>query len=133
VIKGAEQAIEFYTKVFGATETVRMPGPGGRIMHAEVKIGNSMLMLSDENPERGHLSPKTIGGAGVSIMLYTDDVDATFKKAVGAGAKADQPPTDMFWGDRMANITDPFGHVWAIATHTKDVSPEEMQKAMQSA
>ena len=133
VIKGAEQAIEFYTKVFGATETVRMPGPGGRIMHAEVKIGNSMLMLSDENPERGHLSPKTIGGAGVSIMLYTDDVDATFKKAVSAGAKADQPPTDMFWGDRMANITDPFGHVWAIATHTKDVSPEEMQKAMQTA
>ncbi len=132
VIKGAAEAIEYYTKVFGAEETVRMPGPGGGIMHAEVKIGNSMLMLADENPERGYLSPATTGGAGVSIMLYTTDVDATFKKAVEGGAKAVQPPTDMFWGDRMANITDPFGHSWAIATHTKDVSPEEMEKAMQA-
>ena len=103
-------------------------GPGGRIMHAEVKIGNSMLMLADENPERGHLSPKTRGGNTSSVMLYTDDVDAMFKKAVAAGAKADQPPTDMFWGDRMGNITDPFGHTWAIATHKEDVSPEEMEK-----
>ena len=87
VIKGAADAIEYYKKVFGATETVRMPGPGGAIMHAEVKIGNSMLMLADENPERGHLSPKTLGGPGVSIMLYTDDVDATFKKAVDTGSK----------------------------------------------
>lgn len=132
VTKGAERAIQFYTKVFGAVETIRMPGPDGRIMHAEVKIGNSMLMLSDENPDRGQLSPQTIGGTGVSIMLYTESVDATFEKAVAAGARADQPPTDMFWGDRMANITDPFGHMWAIATHTKDVSPEEMEKAMQS-
>ena len=132
VIKGAADAIEYYKKVFGATETVRMPGPGGAIMHAEVKIGNSMLMLADENPERGHLSPKTLGGPGVSIMLYTDDVDATFRKAVDTGSKSEQPPMDMFWGDRMANITDPFGHKWAIATHTKDVSPQEMEKAMAS-
>ena len=130
VVKGAAEAIEFYKKALGAVETVRMPGPGGRIMHAEVKIGNSMVMLSDEHPERGYLSPKTIGGAGVSIMLYTDSVDATYKQALAAGATSNTPPEDMFWGDRMANITDPFGHSWAIATHTEDVSPEEMQKRM---
>ena len=132
VIKGAAEAIEYYQKVFGATETVRMPGPGGRVMHAEVNIGNSMLMLADENPERGYLSPKTIGGAGVSIMLYTDDVDATFNKAVAAGAKVEQPPTDMPWGDRMANIADPFGHNWAIATHKEDLSPEELERRMKA-
>ena len=133
VIKGAGEAIEFYKKVFGATETMRMPGPDGRIMHAEMKIGNSMLMLSDENPERGYLSPKSHGGTGSSVMLYLDDVDATFKKAHGRRAsKSDQPPTDMPWGDRMANITDPFGHNWAIATHTEDVSPEEMERRMKT-
>jgi PhnB protein len=130
VIKGADKALDYYKKVFGAVETVRMPGPDGRIMHAEVKIGNSMLMLSDENPERGYLSPVTIGGSGASVMLYTDDVDATFKKAVDAGGKAEMPPTDMFWGDRMGNIKDPFGHSWAIATHKEDVSPEEMGRRM---
>ncbi len=132
IIKGAADAIEFYKKVFGATETVRMPGPDGRVMHAEVKIGNSMLMLADENPERGYLSPTTVGGASSSIMLYTDDVDTTFNAAVAAGAKVEQPPTDMFWGDRMANIIDPFGHIWAIATHTEDVSFEEMAKRAQA-
>ena len=130
VIKGAAEAIEFYKKAFGAVETVRMPGPGGRIMHAEVKIGNTMLMLSDENAERGYLSPATRGGATSSVMLYTDDVDATFKKALAAGAKQQTAPEDMFWGDRMGNLTDPFGHNWAIATHKEDVSPEEMQKRM---
>lgn len=130
VVKGAAEAIEFYTKAFGAVETVRMPGPGGSVMHAEITIGDSIVMLSDEQPERGHLSPVTIGGAGVSIMLYTGDVDATYQAALAAGAKGIQPPTDMFWGDRMSNITDPFGHSWAIATHTEDVSPEEMQKRM---
>jgi PhnB protein len=133
VVKGAAEAIEFYKKAFGAVETMRMDGPGGRIMHAEVKIGNSTLMLGDENPERHALSPATLGGAGCSVMLYTDDTDATFKAAVAAGARADQPPTDMFWGDRMGNVTDPFGHSWAIATHKEDVSPEEMQKRMQTA
>ena len=128
VVKGAAEAIEFYKTVFGATEIMRMPGPDGRIMHAELKIGNSVLMLSDENLERGYLSPLSRGGASSSVMLYTDDVDATFKKAVAAGAKAEQPPTDMFWGDRMANLYDPFGHSWAIATHKEDVSPEEMEK-----
>src|SRR5688572_23058794 len=96
VIKGAAQAIEFYKKAFGAIETVRMPGPGGQVMHAELKIGNSTLMLSDENPERGHLSPPTRGGNSASVMFYTDDVDKVFKQAVAAGAKADMPPADMF-------------------------------------
>ena len=130
VITGAAQAIEFYKQAFGATEVVRMPGPGGRIMHAEVKIGNSMLMLSDENPQRGAFSPSTTGRATSSTMFYTDDVDAVFNRAIGAGAKSDQPPTDMFWGDRMANVTDPFGHTWGIATHKEDVSPEEMVRRM---
>jgi PhnB protein len=130
VIKGAEQAIEFYKNVFGAAETMRMPDPGGRIMHAELKIGNSVLMLADENPKRGYMSPKTIGGTGSLVMLYTDDVDATFNKAIAAGSTSDQPPTDMPWGDRMGNITDPFGHNWAIATHVEDVSPEEMERRM---
>jgi len=132
VVKGAAEAIEFYAKAFGATETVRMPGPGGRIMHAEVKIGNSMLMLADENPERGQLSPATLGGSGCSIMLYAADVDATFTQALAAGATEVMAPMDMFWGDRMGNIKDPFGHSWAIATHKEDVSPEEMGKRMAS-
>jgi PhnB protein len=133
VLSGADAAMKFYAQVFGAVETLRMPGPGGRIMHAEMKIGNSMLMLADENPERGYLSPKTHGGSGSSVMVYLEDVDATFKKAMDAGSKSDQPPTDMPWGDRMANITDPFGHNWAIATHTEDVSPEEMERRMKGA
>ena len=130
VIKGAAEAIEFYKKAFGAEEVVRMPGPGGRIMHAEVKIGNAMLMLSDENPERGHLSPATRGGNTSSVMLYTDDVDATFKKALAAGAKEQSAPEDMFWGDRFAQVEDPYGHIWALGTHIKDVSFKEMKQAM---
>ena len=130
VVKGAAEAIEFYTKAFGATEMMRMPGPGGKIMHAELKIGNSVLMLSDENPERGYLSPASRGGNTSSVMFYTDDVDAAFRKAIAAGAKETTPVTDMFWGDRMGNLTDPFGHSWAIATHQEDVSPQEMEKRM---
>jgi PhnB protein len=130
VCKGAEKAIAFYAKAFGAQETVRMPGPDGSIAHAEVKIGNSMLMLSDENKERGQLSPESLGGSPCSIMLYADDVDAVFQRALAAGAKAEMPPADMFWGDRMGNLVDPFGHKWAVATHTEDVSPEEMEKRM---
>jgi PhnB protein len=130
VCKGAAKAIDFYTKVFGAQEMVRMPGPQGSIAHAEVKIGNSMLMLADENPERGHLSPESIGGSASSIMFYADDVDEVFNRAVAAGATVEMPPADMFWGDRMGNIVDPFGHKWAIATHKEDVSPAEMEKRM---
>jgi PhnB protein len=133
VCKGASKAIEFYTRAFGAKETVRMPGPEGRVMHAEVKIGNSILMLADENPERGAVAPQTGTLArSASIMFYTEDVDATFKRALDLGASSIQTPTDMFWGDRMGNLMDPFGHQWAIATHKEDVTPDEMQKRMQA-
>ena len=131
VCKDAAKAIEYYTKVFGATETVRMPGPNGRIMHAEVKIGNSMLMLSDENPERGAVAPSG-KGRSQSVMLYIENVDAVFKRAVEAGAKSIMEPSDQFWGDRMGNLEDPFGHQWAIATHKEDVTPDEMEKRMQA-
>jgi uncharacterized glyoxalase superfamily protein PhnB len=130
VCKDAAKAIAFYQEALGATELFRMPGPGGRIMHAELKIGSSILMLSDENPERGALSPQTVGGTPVSIFVYTEDVDALFGRAVGAGATAVAPPTDMVWGDRFAQLSDPFGHSWAMATHKEDVSPDEMQKRM---
>jgi PhnB protein len=132
VCKGAARAIDFYKKAFGAQEIVRMPGPNGQVMHAEVKIGNSMLMLADENPERGNLSPQSIGGTATSIMFYCDDVDAVFNRAVSLGATSEMAPADQFWGDRMGNLVDPFGHKWAIATHKEDVSPEEMQKRMQA-
>ena len=132
VCRGAAKAIDFYTKAFGAEETVRMPGPDGQVMHAEVKIGNAMLMLSDENKERGYLSPDSIGGTATSIMFYTDDVDAVFDRAIAAGAKSEMPPADMFWGDRMGNLIDPFGHRWAVATHKEDVAPDEMAERMQA-
>ena len=131
VCKDAAKAIDFYTKAFGAQEFVRMPGPHGRIMHAEVKIGDSMLMLSDENPERGAVAPSGTGRSA-SLMLYTSDVDTVFKRAIDLGATSIETPTDMFWGDRMGNLKDPFGHQWAIATHKEDVSPEEMEKRMQA-
>jgi PhnB protein len=132
VCKGAAKAIDFYTQAFGAEEIVRMPGPNGQVMHAEVKIGNSMLMLADENPQRGSLSPQSIGGTATSIMFYCDDVDAVFTRAVSLGATSETAPADQFWGDRMGNLVDPFGHRWAIATHKEDVSPEEMQRRMQA-
>jgi PhnB protein len=131
VCKDAAKAIEFYTRAFGAQEVVRMPGPGGRIMHAEIKIGNSMLMLSDENPERGAVAPSG-SGRSQSLMLYTEDVDSVFRRAIDFGATSIETPTDMFWGDRMGNLKDPFGHQWAIATHKEDVTPDEMQKRMQA-
>ena len=131
VCKDAAKAIDYYTKAFGAQEFVRMPGPGGRIMHAEVKIGDSMLMLADENPDRGAVAPSG-SGRSASLMFYTPDVDAVFKRAIDLGATSIETPTDMFWGDRMGNLKDPFGHQWAIATHKEDVSPDEMQKRMQA-
>ena len=131
VCKGAAKAIEYYTKVFGAQETMRMPGPEGRIMHAEIKVGDSTVMLSDENPERGAVAPSG-KGRSQSLMLYTENVDTVFKRAIDFGAKSIQEPTDMFWGDRMGNLEDPFGHQWAIAMHKEDVSPDEMEKRMQA-
>jgi len=132
VCHAAADAIAFYEKAFGAVELVRMPGPGDAVMHAELRIGTSVLMLGDENPERGALSPKTVGGSPVSVFIYTEDVDALFARAVKAGAQGVAPPADMFWGDRFAQVVDPFGHSWAMATHTEDVSPEEMGKRMQA-
>jgi PhnB protein len=124
-------AIEFYKKAFNAQELMRMEGPGGKIGHAEIKIGDSAIMLADEMPRGGSRSPKSLGGTTSGIFLYVTDVDASFKQAVDAGAKADMPPTDMFWGDRFGSLTDPFGHSWSMATHKEDVAPEEMKKRMQ--
>jgi PhnB protein len=133
IVNGAAQALEFYKKAFGATEMMRFPGPGGKIMHAEIKIGDSPIMLADEAPEMGARSPKTIGGTPVSLLLYVEDVDAWASKAVAAGAKVQRPVQDQFYGDRTGTFEDPFGHVWSIATHKEDVSLEEMQKRAASA
>jgi len=132
-IKGAAAAIEFYKSVFGATERMRMPGPDGRIMHAELKIGDSVVMLSDENPQMGALSPQTIGGTGSGVNVYVADVDAATQKAVDLGAQLVRPVKDQFYGDRSGSIIDPFGHLWSVATHVEDVAPEEMQRRMKAA
>ena len=128
VIKGATAAIDYYKKVFGATERMRMDAPGGTVGHAELVIGDSTIMLADEFPDMGFRSPKTLGGSPVSLVLYVADVDTVFKRAVGAGAKELRPVADQFYGDRMGTLEDPFGHVWSVATHTEDVSPDEMQR-----
>ena len=129
-VRGAAQAIEFYKQVFGATEVMRMQQPDGRLGHAEIRIANSVVMLADEFPERGIHGPAPYGGAPMTIMFYTEDCDATYKRAVAAGSKSLREPTDQFYGDRMAGIEDPFGFQWYIATHIRDVSPEEMKAAM---
>lgn len=128
VIKGAADAIDYYKKAFGATEIMRMPAPDGkRLMHAEIMIGGSILMLSDEFPEYGGgKSPVSLGGTCVTINLYVDDCDGVFNRAVAAGATVKMPPTDMFWGDRYGQVVDPFGHVWALATHKEDLTPEQI-------
>ncbi|MGH7268110.1 MAG: VOC family protein [Candidatus Rokuibacteriota bacterium] len=128
-VKGAAQAIDFYERAFGAQEVERMTGPDGKsVMHAEIKIGDSIVMLSDELPQGGCRSPQTLGGTTASIFLYVPDVDAAFKRALDAGAKAAMPPADMFWGDRFGKLVDPFGHEWGMATHKEDLSPEEIRK-----
>jgi PhnB protein len=133
ICDGAAQAIDFYKRAFGATEVMRMPMPDGKIGHAELKIGDSVIMLADENAARGIRSPKHYGGSPVSVLLYMGNVDAIFEQAVSSGAKAVQAPQDMFYGDRTSSVTDPFGHSWHIHTHVKDVSPEELSKAMSAA
>lgn len=127
-IKGAAAAIDFYKKAFGATEKMRMPRPDGRIGHAEIKIGKANLMLADEHPEISFLSPQTLGGSPVTIHIYVEDVDALAAQAEAAGAKVRRAVADQFYGDRGGQFEDPFGHVWYIASHIEDVSPEEMQK-----
>jgi PhnB protein len=131
VCAGAAEAIEFYKKAFNAIETIRLPGAKGRLMHASVRIGDSNVMLVDEMPEWGSKGPKTLQGSPVTLHLYVEDVDAQVKQAVAAGAKVTMPVADMFWGDRYGQIEDPFGHRWSLATHVRDVTPEEMQQAMQ--
>lgn len=130
IVKDAAGAIEFYEKAFGATEIMRMPDPSGKVGHAEIKIGDSPIMLADEFPEMGARSPQSIGGSPVSILLYVEDADSRFAQAVAAGAKSIRPLKDQFYGDRSGSVEDPFGHVWHIATHKEDVSHEEMQRRM---
>jgi PhnB protein len=128
IIAGAAQALDFYKKAFGATEVMRMQDPKGRVGHAEIKIGDSHVMLADEHPERGYRGPTSLGGAGVSLMVYVDDVDATFKQALSAGATELQPVQNQFYGDRTGTLKDPFGHVWTIGTHVEDVPPAELER-----
>ena len=128
IVRDATRAIEFYKKAFGAKELMRMADPSGKIGHAEIKIGDSPIMLADEVPGMGYRSPESLGGSPVSILLYVEDVDAVFNQAVAAGAKVQRPVADQFYGDRTGGVTDPFGHVWYVATHIEDVSPEEMRK-----
>ncbi len=130
IVNDAAAAIEFYKKAFGATEFMRMPGPGGKIMHAEVRIGSGPVMLADEFPQMGAISPKTIGGTAVYLLVYVEDVDAVFAQAVAAGAIDVRPVQDQFYGDRSGTVADPFGHQWTLATHKEDVTEEELQKRM---
>jgi uncharacterized glyoxalase superfamily protein PhnB len=130
VCNGAAGAIAFYKQAFGAVEVTRLPGPQGKLMHAMLRIGDSALMLVDEFPERGCSGPQSLKGSPVTIHLYVKDVDAAVARAVAAGARITMPVDDMFWGDRYGRIEDPFGHHWSIATHMRDVGPEEMEAAM---
>lgn len=128
VIKGAAKAIDFYKRAFGAVELFHMEGPDGRIGHAEIKIGNSPVMLADEHPHMGFKGPQSLGGTPVSLMIYVEDVDKVFPQAVAAGATVTRPLQDQFYGDRSGTLTDPFGHVWTVSTHKEDVPPEELEK-----
>lgn len=130
IVKEAGKAIEFYKKAFNATELMRMGGPGGKVMHAEIRIGNSPIMLADEFPEMGAVGPQSLGGTSVSLLLYVENVDALTKQAIETGASVLRPVQNQFYGDRSATILDPFGHKWTIATHVEDVSMEEMQRRM---
>ena len=133
ILKDAAQGIEFYKRAFAATEIMRFPAPGGRIGHAEIKIGDSHIMLADEFLDMGHKSPKSLGGTPVSIMLYVDDVDETAAQAVSAGGKLTRPVKDQFYGDRSGTVEDPFGHVWHISTHKEDIVPAEMDRRVKEA
>lgn len=133
ICAGAANAIEFYKKAFNAVEMGRMAGPQGKLLHGLIRIGDSKVMLVDEFPDWGSLGPKSLKGSPVTIHLYVEDVDAFVARAAGAGAKITMPLQDMFWGDRYCKLEDPFGHQWSVATHVRDVSPEEMQQAAQKA
>lgn len=130
VVDGGSEAIEFYKQVFDATELMRLPGPGGKIMHAEIRIGDSMVMLADEFPDMNIHGPHSIGGSPVGICLYVENADETFNRAVESGANVERPIADQFYGDRTGTVIDPFGHKWTVCTHIEDVTPEEIQKRM---
>ena len=132
IVKGAAEALEFYKKAFGARETMRFAAPDGKIGHAEIRIGDSPIMLADEHPDMGYRSPQSIGGTPVSILLYVEDVDRWFERAIAAGGKVTRPVANQFYGDRTGTLTDPFGHVWSISTRVEDVSLEEMQRRCES-
>ena len=133
IIRGATEAIEFYKKAFGAIELFRFPAPGGKIGHAEIKIGDSPIMLADEYPDMGYKSPQSLNGSAVSLMIYIEDVDTVFNRAIDAGATVKEAVQDKFYGDRSGTLADPFGHVWHIATHKEDVSSEEMERRAKAA
>src|ERR1700733_8506122 len=130
-VRGAERAIEFYKKAFGAAERGVAKGPDGKVMHAELLIGDSILMLADEFPQFGSLSPQTIGGSGTGLHIYVEDVDAAFDRAIAAGGIVEMPLAEMVWGDRYGKLIDPFGHKWSIATRVRDMSPEEIEEAQE--
>jgi PhnB protein len=132
MVRDGAKALAFYRDAFGADEVMRFEGPPGRIAHAEVKIGDSHVMLADENPAEGFVGPHTPGGAGVSLLVYVEDVDAMFARAIAAGATVRRPVADQFYGDRVGTLADPFGHIWSIATHREDVSVEELKRRMAS-
>ena len=132
-VRDAARAIEFYKQAFGAVERGVAKGPDGKVMHAELKVGDSIFMLADEYPEFGAVSPQSSGGAGMSLHIYVDGVDAAFDRAVKAGAQVEMPVSDQFWGDRYGKLKDPFGHKWSIATHIKDMSADEMKRSMDEA
>jgi uncharacterized glyoxalase superfamily protein PhnB len=130
-IRDAARAIEFYKQAFGAVEKGVAKGPDGKVMHAELRNGDSLIMLADEFPEFGSLSPQTIGGSGSGLHIYVEDVDTAFDRAIGAGGVVEMPVAEMFWGDRFGKLVDPFGHKWSIATHVRDMSPEEIEEAQE--
>lgn len=131
VVRNAAQAIEFYKKAFNAQELMRFATPDGKIGHAELRIGDSNVFVADESPQMPNKSPQTLGGCTGGVMLYVDDVDTTYQRAVDAGGKTQMPVADMFWGDRYGSLIDPYGHVWSVATHKEDVAPGEMEKRAQ--
>jgi len=132
VVAGAAKALDFYKQAFGAEEIMRFPGPDGTLMHAEIRIGDSVIMMGDEMPEQGGRGPKSIGGSPVSFFIYGDNVDAAWKRAVDAGAREIMPLADQFWGDRTGCLEDPFGHKWWLAQHIQDLTPEELQRNAES-
>lgn len=130
IVRNAAKAIDWYKEVFGAVEEMRFPMPDGKIGHAELKLGDSHIMLADELPEQGFVGPQTLGGTGSSILLYVEDVDRTFAQALAGGATQQRPVEDKFYGDRSGTLTDPFGHQWTVSTHIEDVSEDEMRRRM---